>query len=156
MRIQILSVGKNMPAWVVEGTREYTRRMPPELPVTLQEIAPASRKKNIPVQKVIDEESDKIANAMVKNNHLVLADISGGQWSTENLAARLGQWMQTGEDVTIIIGGPDGVNNKVRGSVNEVWSLSSLTFPHPLVRIIITEQLYRASSILKNHPYHRA
>jgi 23S rRNA (pseudouridine1915-N3)-methyltransferase len=156
MRIQLLSVGRNMPAWVNEGVTEYTRRMPPELPVTLKEIAPANRGKNIPVQKVIDEECEKIIGSIAKNNRVVLADVTGRQWSTTELADKMSQWMQAGDDITIIIGGPDGVNSKLRDMAHEVWSLSSLTFPHPLVRVMITEQIYRACSIIKNHPYHRA
>lgn len=156
MRIQILSVGRNMPTWVNEGVSEYTRRMPPELAVTLKEIAPANRGKNIPSQKVIDEECEKIIGSIGKNHRVVLADVAGKQWSTTELADRLSQWMQSGDDVTIIIGGPDGVNSKLRDLAHDVWSLSRLTFPHPLARVMISEQLYRACSIIKNHPYHRA
>lgn len=145
-----------MPAWVEQGYEEYAQRMPVEAQLMLKEISPGKRGKNADISRIMQDEGQRIQAAIPKNNHIVALDVKGKAWSTEQLAERLGQWMQSGQDVALLVGGPDGLSPQCRQQADEYWSLSPLTFPHPLVRVILAEQLYRAWSLLRNHPYHRA
>lgn len=145
-----------MPAWVEQGYQEYAQRMPAEAPLILKEINPGKRGKNADINRIMQDEGQRIQAAIPKNSHVVALDVKGRAWSTEQLAERLDQWMSSGQDVALLVGGPDGLSRACRDQADEYWSLSPLTFPHPLVRIILAEQLYRACSVLRNHPYHRA
>lgn len=145
-----------MPAWVEQGYQEYAQRMPAEVQLILKEISPGKRGKNADINRIMQDEGQRIQAAIPKNNHIVALDVKGRAWSTEQLAERLGQWMQAGQDVALLVGGPDGLSQACSDKANEYWSLSPLTFPHPLVRVILAEQIYRAWSVLRNHPYHRA
>lgn len=156
MRIQLIAVGQKMPAWVEQGYREYAQRMPGEVRLELKEIAPGRRGKNADIRRILEDEGQRIRAAIGKNAYIVALDVEGRGWSTEQLAQRMGDWMQSGQDVALLVGGPEGLSEECRGLARECWSLSALTFPHPLVRIIVAEQLYRAWSVLRNHPYHRA
>ena len=156
MKLHLLAVGQKMPAWVEQGYQEYAQRMPAEVELVLREISPGKRGKNADISRIMQEEGQRIQMAIPKNNHIVALDVKGKAWSTEQLAQRLGQWMQSGQDVALLVGGPDGLSQACRDQADEYWSLSPLTFPHPLVRVILAEQLYRAWSVLRNHPYHRA
>ena len=156
MKINLLAVGQKMPAWVEQGYKEYAHRMPTEVSLELKEIAPGKRGKNADIKRIIQEESQRIQQAIPKNNRIVVLDVKGKAWSTERLAERMGIWMQSGQDVSLLVGGPEGLSQDARELADEYWSLSALTFPHPLVRVILAEQLYRAWSVLRNHPYHRA
>jgi len=156
MKLHLLAVGQKMPAWVEQGYQEYAQRMPAEVQLVLREINPGKRGKNADISRIMLEEGQRIQMAIPKNTHIVALDVKGKAWSTEQLAESLGQWMQSGQDVALLVGGPDGLSQACRDQADEYWSLSSLTFPHPLVRVILAEQLYRAWSVLRNHPYHRA
>lgn len=156
MRIQLIAVGQKMPSWVEQGFDEYAHRMPPEARLELKEIAAAKRGKNADIPRILQDECQRIQTALAKNSRIVVLDVKGSAWSTEQLAQRMGDWMQSGQDVSLLVGGPEGLSEECRARADERWSLSPLTFPHPLVRIIVAEQLYRAWSVLRNHPYHRA
>jgi 23S rRNA (pseudouridine1915-N3)-methyltransferase len=155
MKINILAVGQKMPAWVVQGYQQYAQRMPAEARLELTEIAPGKRAKNADIRRIVQCEGRRIQAAIAKNNRIVVLDVNGKAWSTEQLAERMGCWMQSGQDVSLLVGGPEGLSDEVSGLADERWSLSALTFPHPLVRVILAEQLYRAWSVLRHHPYHR-
>lgn len=156
MRLLLLAVGQKMPAWVEQGYKEYAQRMPAEARLELIEIAPGKRGKNADIRRIVDEEGARIQAAIPKSAHIVVLDVEGKSYSTEQLAQRMDNWMHSGQDICLLVGGPEGLSSEVRAMANEKWSLSALTFPHPLVRVVLAEQLYRAWSVLRNHPYHRA
>lgn len=156
MRILLLAVGQKMPDWVEQGYREYAQRMPADVRLELKEIPASKRGKNADITRIMEDECQRIQAAIPRSAHIVVLDVKGKPYSTEQLAQRMDHWMHGGQDVCLLVGGPDGLSESCRLLANERWSLSSLTFPHPLVRVILAEQLYRAWSVLRNHPYHRA
>jgi len=155
MHIRIIAVGNKMPRWVEEGVAEYAKRLPNEMKFQLVEITPGKRGKGLDVQRAIDTESKAILSAITSRDWVIALELTAKAWSTEMLAKELSHWQQEGNDVVFLIGGPDGLSQDCLQRANQRWSLSALTFPHPLVRIILVEQLYRAVSINTNHPYHR-
>jgi 23S rRNA (pseudouridine1915-N3)-methyltransferase len=122
----------------------------------LKEIAAEKRSKNSSIEAIQTKEANKLLNAIPKNSRIVALNGQGAIWSTEKLAMRMEGWMMSGQDIALLIGGPDGLTPDILSKAHEHWSLSNLTFPHPLVRILVAEQLYRAWTITENHPYHRA
>jgi len=156
MRLRLICVGQKMPDWVTAGYADYSRRMPPELPLELTEIAMAHRGKSPDIPRLMQRESDAILNAVGPRDRVIALEVGGRPWSTEKLAGQLEGWLQDGQDVSFLVGGPDGLADACRQRADQQWSLSPLTLPHPLVRIVLAEQLYRAWSITRNHPYHRA
>ena len=156
MRLRLICVGQKMPDWVSAGYNDYARRMPPELPLELTEIPMAHRGKNPDIARLMQRESDAILSAAGTRDRVVALEVGGRPWSTEKLASQLENWQQDGRDVAFLVGGPDGLADACRQRADQQWSLSPLTLPHPLVRILLAEQLYRAWSITRNHPYHRA
>lgn len=144
-----------MPGWVDQGYEEYARRMPPECALQLVEIPSARRGKAADIERVLAEECRRIRSAIPKNCHTVALDLGGARWDTPTLAQRLGDWMGQGRDLALIVGGPDGLDARCLESVDRRWSLSPLTLPHGLVRVVVAEQLYRAWTVLRGHPYHR-
>lgn len=156
MRLKLICVGQKMPGWVTEGFREYARRMPRELAVDLVEIPVAHRGKNPDVNRLMQQESNAILGATDDRDRVVALEVGGRAWSTEVLAQQLEDWQLDGRDVSFLVGGPDGLHSDCRQRADQQWSLSPLTLPHPLVRILLAEQLYRAWTITRNHPYHRA
>ncbi|HEY5604533.1 MAG TPA: 23S rRNA (pseudouridine(1915)-N(3))-methyltransferase RlmH [Gammaproteobacteria bacterium] len=155
MRIYLVAVGQRMDAWVSQGYLEFSKRLPPECRLQLIEVPPNKRTKNTDTQRAINEEGERLLAALPANAIVYAMDAAGQPWSTQQLAAHLGQWLGDGRDVALLVGGPDGLSEHCKARAHACWSLSRLTFPHPLVRIIIAEQVYRAWSILKGHPYHR-
>ena len=155
MKINLIAIGQKMPPWVEQGYQEYAQRMPVEARLVLKDLAPGKRGKNADIPRILQDECQRIQAAIPKNNRIVVLDVKGKPWSTEQLSSRLGDWMQSGQDVSLLVGGPEGLSEPCRALADERWSLSPLTFPHPLVRIILAEQIYRAWSLLRNHPYHR-
>jgi 23S rRNA (pseudouridine1915-N3)-methyltransferase len=155
MRIHLISVGQRMPGWVAEGYAEYARRLPPECALKLVEIDPLRRGKSTPPALAREDEGRRILKALPKGAGVVALDVAGQCWSTETLAAHLGDWLAAGHDLALLIGGPDGLAQDCLARAGQRWSLSALTFPHPLVRVIVAEQLYRAWSLTQGHPYHR-
>lgn len=156
MKIRLLAVGQKMPGWVETGYADYATRMPPECRLELMEIPLAQRAKSQPVARAMQQEGERILAALTGSEQLIALDVRGKTWSTEQLADEMSGWLQEGRDIALAIGGPDGLADDVLNRAERRWSLSPLTLPHPLVRIVLAEQLYRAMSILKNHPYHRA
>ena len=155
MQIHLLAVGSKMPGWVQDGYAEYARRMPPECRLNLVEVPLAKRGKTSAIEQLKQQEGEKLLAAVPKNSQLWALDGRGKSWSTQQLADQLGDWLQGGRDIALMIGGPDGLAPDCLRQATGHWSLSPLTLPHPLVRIIVAEQLYRAMSILKHHPYHK-
>jgi 23S rRNA (pseudouridine1915-N3)-methyltransferase len=155
VKIHLLAVGTKMPGWVTTGFEEYRKRMPRECSIELKEIAPAHRGKSGKPEKYKTDEAKQIAAAIPKGAHLVALDERGKSWTTKQLAGQLENWMQLGQDVVLVVGGPDGLDASLMQQAQQSWSLSPLTLPHPMVRILLAEQLYRAWTILQGHPYHR-
>ncbi|KPQ28231.1 MAG: rRNA large subunit m3Psi methyltransferase RlmH [Marinobacter excellens HL-55] len=156
MKLRLICVGQKMPDWVSAGYNDYARRMPPELPLELTEIPMAHRGKNPDIARLMQREGDAILSTVGQRDRVIALEVGGKPWSTERLASQLESWQQDGQDVCFLVGGPDGLADACRQRADQQWSLSPLTLPHPLVRIVLSEQLYRAWSITRNHPYHRA
>jgi 23S rRNA (pseudouridine1915-N3)-methyltransferase len=155
MRIRLLAVGTRMPGWVEAGVADYVRRLGPELRIQIEELALGKRGTSGDVMRAVADEGRRMMIAIHPDEFVVALEVSGKAFDTEELSKWLGQRLQDGRDVTLLIGGPDGLAAECRKRANLHWSLSPLTLPHALVRIVIVEQLYRAMSILKGHPYHR-
>lgn len=156
MQINLVAVGTRMPAWVGDGYREYARRMPRECALMLNEIAPAQRSKSQPVTRAVQEEGRRMLAALGERQRVIALDVGGRAWSTEQLADRMRDWLGDGTDVSLLVGGPDGLADACLSRAAQRWSLSPLTLPHPLVRVVVAEQLYRAWTLINGHPYHRA
>ena len=150
-RLRILAVGTRMPAWVQAGFAEYHKRMPRDFAVQLREI-PVSRREGA---RAVAEEGEGLLAALGADEHVVALEVGGEPWSTGDLASRLRVWRDEGRRAAFLIGGPDGLADACRARAASQWSLSRLTLPHPLVRIVLMEQIYRAWTILGAHPYHR-
>jgi len=155
MRVTILSVGHKMPAWIQDGFHEYTRRMPPEIRVELVELKPEERgaAKNVARAKAV--EGERLIAALPEGGTLLALDERGKSVSTQGLAVMLSEWMRDASRPVFAIGGADGLSEDVVARADKLVSLSALTLPHGLVRVVLAEQLYRAWSILARHPYHR-
>ena len=154
MKIQLIAVGTKMPDWVTAGFTEYQRRFPKEIPLELIEIPAGKRGKNADIARILQKEGE-LTMAAAGKSRIVTLDIPGKPWTTEQLAQQLEVWKQDGRDVALLIGGPEGLSPECKAAAVQSWSLSPLTLPHPLVRIVVAESLYRAWSITTNHPYHR-
>jgi len=144
-----------MPAWVNQGFAEYIRRFPRDLPFNLIEIPAGKRGKNADIVRILDKEGELLLNAIPKGNRIVTLEVEGKAWTTPKLANQLERWQLDGRDVALLVGGPEGLSPACIKASEEKWSLSALTLPHPMVRILIAESLYRAWSVNTNHPYHR-
>ena len=155
MQISIIAVGKNMPDWVTTGFDEYVNRMPSNYTTRLIEIPLEKRTKNSDIAKLIAAEENKIEAAVGKDDYCIALDRIGKARDTKTLAKMLQTWHDNHQSICFIIGGPEGLTDGFLKRANEVWSLSAMTLPHPLVRVVLAEQLYRAWSITINHPYHR-
>jgi len=155
MKLIVAAVGTRMPAWVNEAYAEFAKRMPRELTMQLQEIKAEPRSGGKSVEAMLAAEALRIKAALPTRCRLVALDERGADVTTQQLAARLKQWMEGGDDVALVVGGPDGLAPEIKTAAAELMRLSSLTLPHALVRVLLAEALYRAASLLKNHPYHR-
>jgi len=155
MRIHLIAIGNRLEAWVYQGYEEFAKRLPADCSLQLIEIPALKRGKNADIARITRDEGQKMLAAIPKDSKVVALDLQGRQYTTPELANTLAQWMQSGQDVALLVGGPEGLWSECLARSQEKWSLSRLTLPHPLVRILVAEQLYRAWSILKNHPYHR-
>lgn len=156
MKINLIAVGNKMPDWVELASNDYSKRLPTDIKINPILLPLIKRGKNPDIPRIIRDESRKILSAIPKDSLLVVLDVVGKSITTMKLSSILEGWLQQGQDVSIVIGGPDGVSAELLARASLKLSLSALTFPHPLVRIILLEQIYRAWSILNNHPYHRA
>lgn len=155
MRIHLVAVGTRMPGWVQEGFSEYAGRLPHECRLVLHEIPMARRNRGSSTAQLQREEAERIASAIPAGTLRVALEVKGSEWSTEQLSVQLSRWMLDGRDVALLVGGPDGLEPSLSASCEQRWSLSRLTLPHPLVRVMVAEQVYRAWSLLRGHPYHR-
>ena len=156
MRLRVVSVGQRMPGWVSDAWHDYARRMPRELSLELREIPLQKRGKNADLARLKRDEGRALLAATSSGDHLVALDGRGKPWSTEQLAGHLETWMGQGSDACFLIGGPEGHDPDCLARTHQRWSLGALTLPHPLVRVVLAEQLYRAWTIINGHPYHRA
>lgn len=155
MRISLLAAGTNMPAWVKTGYAEYARRMPRECRTELIEIALGHRGKGADLARATRMEGERMLAAMRPGDRLVALEVGGKLHSSEDLARIVGDWMAQGVNASLMVGGPDGLSDECRKRADEQWSLSRMTLPHGLVRLMLAEALYRATTILKGHPYHK-
>lgn len=155
MRIRIIAVGTKMPAWVEAGFAEYHKRMPREITVEVKELALGNRGKNQSSSAAIADEGKRMLSAIDEKDWVIALDLTGKSWSTPNLSRELERWKMDGVNLSILIGGPDGLAKECLNRAQQKWSLSALTLPHPVVRVVLMEQLYRAETILNNHPYHK-
>ena len=155
MRIHLIAVGQRMPAWVEQGYQEYAKRMNVECQLQLLELAPGKRGKGMDLERAMADEGKRMQQAIPKGALVIALDQRGKAWDTLELSAQMNDWLSMGRDVALLIGGPEGLAAECYQQADASWSLSRLTLPHPMVRILVAEQLYRAWSILKNHPYHR-
>lgn len=155
MKIRIVAVGPKMPAWVNQATDDYLKRLSRDLQVEFVPLAIGNRGKNSSIEKAIAQEGDAMMNVIRDQDHVVALDLSGKAWSTEQLSEQLQSWREQARDAVLLIGGPDGLDRRCLARANQKWCLSNLTLPHPLVRVLLSEQLYRAWSITQNHPYHK-
>ena len=156
MNIHLISIGNRMPRWVVEGYSEYARRLPAECSLQLVEIPPGRRSKGANIPRILEEEGERMLKAIPKHCGVIALDVQGTSWSTEQLSSNLTAWLASGRDQALLVGGPEGLAQACLERAEGRWSLSDLTLPHPLVRVVVAEQIYRAWSLLRNHPYHRA
>lgn len=144
-----------MSDWIKTGYDEYAKRLPQNFSLKLVEISPGHRSKSSDPRRAIEEESLKVLNAIPAGAYVIALDEHGKQWTTLKLADQMRGWMQNGCDIALLVGGPDGLSQECKQRAQQLWSLSSLTLPHPLVRVFLAEQLYRAWSLTQGHPYHR-
>ncbi len=150
-----MGIGRRAPRWQQDACAEYALRLPAEIKLRSLELAPVRRSSSEPRDQVRRAEAQKIRAALRTGQHVIVLDESGAPQSTRQLARHLRRWIDTGADVALVIGGADGLDPPLRKEAAECWSLSTLTLPHGLVRLLMLEQIYRAWSILSNHPYHR-
>jgi len=155
MQFDLIAIGKRMPAWIDSAFNEYSKRFPKNINFNLIEIMPAKRSKNTNAEKLRKIEEEKINEVLADNSFVIALDEKGELKNSRELSMELQTWIDNNQHVSIIIGGPDGLSSSIKNKVNKIWSLSKMTLPHSLVRIIIIEQIYRAWSIINHHPYHR-
>ncbi len=155
MQLMLVTIGRRGPRWLQDACAEYALRLPADIKLRNLDIAPARRSNSEPRDQVRRSEAEKIRAALRADQHIVVLDESGKSLTTHQLSAHLRRWIDSGTDVALVIGGADGLDPALRKEAAECWSLSALTLPHGLVRLLVLEQVYRAWSILSNHPYHR-
>lgn len=155
MKIYVVAVGTRMPTWVDAAFVEFAKRMPREMPLELIEVKVESRTGGKPLAAMMAAEAGRLRAALPGRCRKVILDERGDDLTTQALARRLEKWLGAGDDVAIVIGGPDGLDAAFKQESDEMLRLSSLTLPHALVRVLLAEALYRATSVLKGHPYHR-
>lgn len=155
MQLIVAAVGHKMPAWIEAGFQEYAKRMPPECRLVLKEIKPVDRAANKSAESVMAQERARIEAALPKTGRVIALDERGTAMTTLELSQQLSIWQQHGGDISFVIGGADGLDAEFKQNADSLLRLSNMTLPHGLVRVMLAEQLYRAWSILKNHPYHR-
>ena len=155
MLIKVAAVGQRMPRWVSMAWQEYAQRFPRSVRLELAEIPLERRGRNADIARLRTQEGIALMNSAPKRARSISLDVGGKQWSTQDLAVRLEDWMAGGRDICLMVGGPDGLSAECLSFAESSWSLGPLTFPHPLVRVVLAEQLYRAWTIVNHHPYHR-
>ncbi len=156
MQVTVIAVGHKMPGWIEDGFKEYAKRMPGEWHFTIKELKPVERSTNRNAASGMAQEAARIRAAIPKNTRIIALDEHGKDLTTVALAENIKRWQMDGRDIAIIIGGADGLDPEFKRQADMLIRLSSLTLPHGMVRILLAEQLYRAHTILTNHPYHRS
>ncbi|MDP1931659.1 MAG: 23S rRNA (pseudouridine(1915)-N(3))-methyltransferase RlmH [Gammaproteobacteria bacterium] len=156
MKISLVSVGTRMPSWVEEGVAEYSKRLPADFALSLVEVPLAKRGKGLDIDQAIRKESEALLAKIKPTDHVIALEVEGRTLSTEAMARRVDAIRMEGRNMVLLAGGPDGLGDACLKRADEQWSLSALTLPHPLVRIVVAEQIYRIWSVLNAHPYHRA
>ena len=156
LRLSLITASNRQPEWVDRGADDYAKRLRGRCTLEIQSVPLARRSPTAPVERAIHDEGERMLERVTPGAHVVALLETGKPWSTKDLAVKLESWMQRGAPVCLLVGGPDGLSAECVSRANDRWSLSSLTLPHGLVRIVVAEALYRAWSLLENHPYHRA
>ena len=156
MRVRLITASNKQPRWVTDGYEHYARRLDQQCALELIEVPLARRSASSPVERAVEDESLRMLRHVPSGAHVVALERDGRPWSTEQLAARVEDWRMAGAPVCLLVGGPDGLGQACLSRAVERWSLSALTLPHGLVRVVLAEALYRADSLLRGHPYHRA
>ena len=154
MKLRIISVGHKMPEWVVQACQEYIKRMPREMQIEIVEIKPDKRAAGKSAQSVPQAEAKRILE-LCGQDYIIALDERGKQLNTQELAQHMQDWQRLGKNIALIIGGADGLDVSVKQAAQWLWSLSKLTLPHGMVRTVLCEQLYRAHTVIQQHPYHR-
>ncbi|MBS1155773.1 MAG: rRNA ((1915)-N(3))-methyltransferase RlmH [Proteobacteria bacterium] len=155
MKLYLIAVGHKMPDWISAGYEEFAKRMPRDFPLQLIELKPDKRNAGRTPQQVMAEEAERILAAIPSDARVLALDERGANWTTMKLAENMKDWQRDGRDTVFIIGGTDGLDPSVKKRADQLLQLSAMTLPHGMVRVLLAEQLYRAVSILNNHPYHR-
>lgn len=155
MKIRLIAVGTRMPEWVNTGYHEFAKRLTDDVRLELVEIAAGKRGKSADIARLTDKEGQAQLAAIGPTDHVIALEVLGKPWRTEDLSQKLRQWLAEGRTISLLIGGPEGLSAEASARADEQWSLSPLTLPHPLVRVLLAEQIYRAWTLLKGHPYHR-
>lgn len=155
MKINIITIGKSRSTWVESGFAEYAKRMPKDYQLNLIEIQTIRRTMSANIKQIAYAETEKLVAAVPKNNLIVALDEHGREWTTIELSQKISTWHHEHQDISFLIGGPDGLDDIFLQNTKTIWSLAKLTLPHQLVRVIVAEQIYRAWTIINNHPYHR-
>lgn len=155
MKIRLIAVGTRMPDWVSTGYHEFSKRLNDDVRLELVEIAAGKRGKSVDIARLTEKEGEAQLAAVANNDRVIALEVHGKPWSTEDLSQKLGQWLAEGRNISLLVGGPEGLSADASARADEQWSLSPLTLPHPLVRVLLAEQIYRAWTLLKGHPYHR-
>ena len=155
MRLLILAVGNKMPSWITEGFNEYAKRMPREAKIELIEIKPEPRSSGKAAAQIMEAEAQRIRAVLPAGALCIALDEHGATPTTKQLTQQMQDWMQQGRDVAFVIGGADGLHESVKHKAQQLMALSAFTLPHGMVRVLLAEQLYRAHSLMHNHPYHR-
>ena len=155
LRLSLLTASNRQPDWVDDGAADYAKRLRGRCTLEIKTLPLARRTASTPVERAVADEGQRLLAAMPAGAHVVALDERGKPWTTKDLAAKLDGWMRIGAPVSLLIGGPDGLSAECLQRANERWSLSPLTLPHGLAKIVAAEALYRAWSLLEHHPYHR-
>lgn len=155
LKITVITLGNRMPDWVVQGSNDYSKRFNDGIQLKLIEIPLIRRNKSSDLARILEKETAFIKEALPQGARIIALDIAGKSFSSEDLALKIARLQQISSHFCFLIGGPEGLSAEILKLSDERWSLSKLTLPHPLVRIILLETLYRAWSIINNHPYHK-
>lgn len=155
MKIRLIAVGTKMPDWINTGFDDYAKRLTDDVRLELVEIPAGKRGKNADIARLTDKEGEAQLAAIGAQDLVIALEVGGKPLSTEDLSQNLGRWLQEGRNISLLIGGPEGLAPAARARADVQWSLSRLTLPHPMVRVLLAEQIYRAWTLLKGHPYHR-
>lgn len=154
MKIDLICVGKKMPKWIETGIEHYQKQLPKSLNFSLTPIE-AQNRKHSDIETIKKTEGEMLLKASKESTVLIAFDETGKQHSTQDVANRVKKWQQNGERVSLFIGGADGLSEEIKHHANELWGLSKLTLPHSMARLLAVEQIYRAYTLINNHPYHR-